>query len=734
MSKRIRAVLLAYFTRRLLWLWFALAGVLSIAIAVASWKQSKGESAEAVSFRRFTAMDVSTSVDLQRLIAENREHELQGLDCHRSWDQFGPALDAQKVGGEQGSSLLRQLRERKQLPEFDRFPNLRVLNLDRCVIFPDDAERLARCQSLEWLSMQHTVVIDRNVSFLSQLKRLDTLILDTLQSAPEQPLKFAAEPPPRLSTLQLGGSPWDQPQALAALSAAPLRTLAIQLSPKSELNRQAVEAIREISTLQQIFVGGYEESQSQFRELTHELSHVRVWHRRFSVNRIFVSACLLYALLAVGAAVLTQVQSTFVVPQSRLWPNYVKAHIAVPVLIGVGAIVLLSTAATFSGVHFKAVFSAQFAISGMMILLSFTQQAFPQFGLRSKTSSSQLSSGVPSKTISQFFGMALLLLFFGGFLWAYQFPYMLESFVLGEMPGVELTLFLGGLALAALSAPLVTRFCVGATEAGLSPLLTFADMQRRQWRTIQAKIPFHLAAVEPASSDAVRWRRWVSLLRAGNPNFLYKTIFASAWIVLIWIVAEALIPAQLGFIPSEAFTNTFRGGIIGGSIVLSLQSALVWWQRRRTFQVELLRPWTRRQLMSAVFAGVAADLALSLTFVFVVFLILNGSQGWGFSTTSVVAIAFAGLAIWALLAAGVFALMTVRHGLLAFLIGYAGCVGVAILMALLIGALRRGADVQASLPLTLPIVAATAILFTMPLAYLAYRRWMRMEWAMIAPP
>ena len=138
MVKRLAAAWLAWRTRRLLWLW-GLAYLMLLASAFRGSGSDSQRTINAVAALDRPAIQVDRRRDLERLIAEGRGAEVESLSCAVDWSDFGPALDIQmlepKIGKAGVDEQLQELHRRKPLPDFDRFPNLRVLDLQGCVIY-----------------------------------------------------------------------------------------------------------------------------------------------------------------------------------------------------------------------------------------------------------------------------------------------------------------------------------------------------------------------------------------------------------------------------------------------------------------------------------------------------------------------------------------------------------------------------------------------------------------------
>lgn len=734
MFKRLAAVLLVYSTRRILWL---LAAVY-LAILGIGWLASspaiRNSPIPAVPDGPPLRSKIDRRDDLKRLVAEGREAEVESLDCQRDWGDFGSALNAQMLNAEQQEAVLAQLHRDRPLPKFDQFPNLRALDLTDCVLFPEDAERLTRCAALEWLSFDRTVVVDRDFNFLPKMQRLDTLILGTLQSAPEQPMKIDSDRLPDVRMLALKYSPADTKQALRLLkNATRLQDLAIH----QHLDAESVDLLRAVPAMRRLFVAGYKDDPSGFRDLRGALPQVRIWHTELEFGLCLATVFLGIATFFLGFGLLSQIQATFSLPTSRLTPRYQMPHWIVPLGIGAAGMFLQTVIASSMSADFSAALSLQVLALGTVSATAVMGSAMPYVVLperRRRVGDDAEGGGSPRKiNMAGIFVIPVVFLFVGAVAIVTLRPYLLESFLLGEMTRVTAGFFLLGtlgMVAAVIYAP---RLAVILNESGLSPVLTIRDAQRRQlqfapgttsaWKRRLARL---LTATRPVS-----WFWQVRAIDCGNPSTFLAAQVRSAWIALLIGTMQGV---MMRFMDSQAPGIQVAAGFsLGFLMLISCGMAFqMRWFRRKAMSRELLYPWTRRQMTLAVFGSCARDAAQSLLIPLLVVPVLNYSLNWRIPMEGLLAGACALVGAVALGTAVTLCLLTVQNGILTCTLGIGGLYGLIFAVVgssmLLVG----GDDLRREqIPEVLLVAAAECLLGALLFTWFAFRRWMQREWGLI---
>jgi hypothetical protein len=141
--------------------------------------------------------------------------------------------------------------------------------------------------------------------------------------------------------------------------------------------------------------------------------------------------------------------------------------------------------------------------------------------------------------------------------------------------------------------------------------------------------------------------------------------------------------------------------------------------------VQLLYPWTRRQLIVSAFAAYTFDVVGVFALLFATLLICNTALGWQLRIPSIAIAAVNFVALSVLLVTGGLWLLTLRHRLLASFLGLVGLMLICCGYFFAYWALRIGVGVGF-------IILGYAGIVTL-LGIAAWRRWMRAEWGMLGP-
>jgi hypothetical protein len=294
-------------------------------------------------------------------------------------------------------------------------------------------------------------------------------------------------------------------------------------------------------------------------------------------------------------------------------------------------------------------------------------------------------------------------------------PYVLESFLLGELPWLSAGFFAVGAALGAAVTALAPRFAVELNEAGIAPVLSMQDIEKRRTVPVLTS-PFRgrLGRLRRPHREPTWWWR-IHALQCGNPDLLGS--------LLIKIVGPiAVVAVCQKFWASPTFSGVFVLLLAGVGWIAALSSCFsIWWQRRKAFSVELLYPWTRRQLALSTFAAYGLDVAGTLALLFMAVVACDVTLDWLWGTNQILTGALIAVSATSLLVTGGLWLFTLRHRLLASFLAF---LSVALLVfffsQIWIVRFWGGVDHVAL------ICALVAILW----GFAAYRRWMCTEWGL----
>jgi hypothetical protein len=484
----------------------------------------------------------------------------------------------------------------------------------------------------------------------------------------------------------------------------------------------AQSAIRHLPNLQTVFVGEFHDDPAGFRRFCQALPGIRVWHLEFNGSRLASTIFLLLATFILGGAVVQQTSAILSLPWSRLYPRFAVPHVIVPIAICIAGVIAESWIARGYGTDFWAAASLQTLGWGVWGTLEFLWVPRRRDAWPARTTGAEYGA-VSTFRARLIEGAALVVLAGGVCYLLFARLYVLESFLLGELPWLTGGLFAAGAALSAAAIAAAPRFVVELGEAGIAPVLSMQDVEKR--RPVSAlSSPFrrrlsHLK--QPRSGATWRWR--IHAIQSGNPDsffFLLRTVVLPIAVVVIF--ARVF---RLGFFLG-AFTLTW--------VALFLFAALsncfwIWWQRRKTFTVQLLYPWTRRELTLATFAAFGLHVAgvLAMLFVAVVISVLACNEQWGRQILHIGPLTVTVAA--SLLITGGLWLLTLQHRLLAGFLGFAGVVLVIACTSLQLSALFF-TDTGYVLTVGVLFNALVAVF----IGLLAYRRWMRAEWGLFGPP
>jgi hypothetical protein len=516
-------------------------------------------------------------------------------------------------------------------------------------------------------------------------------------------------------------TPHRETQWLPFLSA---RSLIVRGQPIGDVEMWfSRSAWKDVSGLEQIFVDEYEDNPAKFQDLCQALPNLHIWHLALNVGRMASVVFLLLATLILEGAVLQQVQATFAVPQSRTYPRFAWPHLLIPLATGTVGIVCASWVARSFGADFWATASVQVFAWGTWSAFAFQVLSLPPVPWR-RGRAARVASNPHSATArwGAWSGAVLALAITVCCSIFIARPYVLESFLLGELPWMNAAFLLIGLALTAATVVLASTFCVLLNETGASPILSMQDAEKRRidHGVLPTRFERRLGGLR-RRSWAPLWLWHIKAMHSGNPDLLAA--------VLIRIVAPiAVVLLCQRFFPFRTFATAFVVLFLGVGWIFALSHAFsTWWQRRKAFSVQLLYPWTRRQMTRAAFAAFALDtlgiLAVLCAVLYAAFVACDAPLGW-YVGTNVLLRAAVGIAVAGLLVAmGGLWLLTLRHRLLASFLAVIG-------VLLLILALVLGGSLVLRTGEALGTVALPFGLLAGLLGLLAWRRWMRSEWGL----
>jgi hypothetical protein len=486
-----------------------------------------------------------------------------------------------------------------------------------------------------------------------------------------------------------------------------------------------VSKIRQLR-IERVFVGGETDDLTGFRKVCDALPGVPVWHWELNGGRIASTVFLLLATLTLGGAVLQQTQAVFSLPLVRTRPGFTVPHLLISLTLAGTGIVAASFIARAFGADFFATAAVQVFAWGAWSAFEFHVLSLPRFTWRRRRAP-QVASDPPAATgrLGGWSGALVLLAIAACLATFIARPYILESFLLGELPWLAAVFLVIGAALGGAAVVLMPTFCVWMNETGASAILSLQDIEKRRVEhgVLTSRFGRHLERLR-RPSRMPRWLWQIHAMRSGNPDLLLSVvvrIVAPVVLVVGLQLASAAVAAPDPDPPiySTAFVLLFLGA--GWLIALS-HTFSNWWQRRKTFSAQLLYPWTRRQLVRSAFVGYAFDALGILAVLFVTLIFCATALAWPLGLRAILSGALAIVLSAALLITGGLWLLTLRHRLLA---GFLAVIGVLLLMTLGMSFLQSGK----SLWRIALFFALVAWLFGLD----AWRRWMKTEWGLFGP-
>lgn len=722
MSKRLAAVLLGLVTRRLLWAWGAV--YLAIMACGLIMSASQGGIPAYPDAALFFDQNPSRS-ELERLLSDGRAAEIEALDCRRGWESASLLRAVRNRPAQEQNAVLQHIRRERELPEFDRFPALRALNLSKCVIFPDDADRLARCRHLEWLSLEGTKFVGADADFLDRLERLETLVagLGTDEAVWARRRRL-----PNLRMLVIGEvEPHLQKQALAAFRDSPrLRSVIINYT---KLSHESVEILKTLPSLTQVFVSAYAADPQAIAELRGQLPHARVWHAEISNGRISAGVLLVLATTCLILCLAGMVWAPFSIPQARLYPRYMPSNLGVLVCVGIFFVVVQSLIATRFEARFLPAFASAMFVIGVVAAAAATPNSRAPVRPGTARPGGRIAETITvlACTLLALFPVFLML---AGFVVFARHRYLIESYLLGELFWWNVTCLFSALALLGIALAGLPRLAVASNERGSAPALTFADMQQRQQ---SAAIGWPYAGWErrlarlPKTPIPPTWHWHVQAIRAAGTH-----TFRTSLTMLVVIIAVISSPHWLIGSAGRRSDPSAAVMLLGMMSMQATQVAVTWWHRRRAFPVHLLFPWSRQEFVKASFCGFGYDVLGTLIAPLLVLPLANAWLRWNLPSDFVVLAAIAFVCVSALASAWLLWVLTFRHRLLATLAVFVGTmllIGVGMVPVLV--KMAAPATVDQSMHATLLAVSTLCVLLATLIVTFAYRRWLRIEWVLI---
>ncbi len=299
-------------------------------------------------------------------------------------------------------------------------------------------------------------------------------------------------------------------------------------------------------------------------------------------------------------------------------------------------------------------------------------------------------------------------------------PYVLESFLLGELPWLAAGFLVTGAILGGAVAVRMPAYSVAMSEAGATPILSLQDVEKR--RVEHGVLPVRFERRLDRLRRPSRLPQWLWQIRAihaGNPDVLMP--------VVVRLVAPIVLVVVLrSYFPSGLFATVFVGLLLAAGTLISVSHIFSnWWQRRKTFSVQLLYPWTRGQLARAAFVAYVFDVLGILAVLFLTLKFCDVALQWRLEM-AVIRLGSMGIALAAaLVVTGGLWLLTLRHRMLASFLAVGG---VLLLCAAMTMAGRLVLDHESHWRIALPFVFLSCVF-----AFDAWRRWMRSEWGLFAP-
>jgi hypothetical protein len=493
-------------------------------------------------------------------------------------------------------------------------------------------------------------------------------------------------------------------------------------------------AWKDVPGLKQIFLDGYEDDPAEFRHLCQALPALHIWHLNLNVGRLSSVFFLLLATLTLGGAVLQQTQAVFSLPHVRTVPGFAVPHLLIPLAIAAAGIVAASLIARAFGSDFWATVAVQVFAWGTWSAFEFHVLSLPRFAWRPRHAS-QVASDPPAATgrLGGWSGSVLLLAIAACLAILVARPYILESFLRGELPWLNVGFLVIGAALGGAAVVLMPTFCVWMNETGATTILSLQDVEKRRVEhgVLAGRFSRQLERLRrPSFMPQWLWR--IHAMRSGNPDLLIPVLVRIVVPVVLVVGLQyflVIVPAPNlveSFLFSPMFATAFVLLFLGAGWLIALSHTFSnWWLRRKTFSAELLYPWTRRQLAQSAFAAYAFDALGILAVLYTTLIFCAVALVWPLGVQAIWSGTLVIVLAAALLITGGLWLLTLRHRLLA---GFLGVVGVLLLIVAMTSAVRF-VQVGASLwHVALPF-ALVAWLFGLD----AWRRWMKTEWGLFGP-
>jgi hypothetical protein len=493
-------------------------------------------------------------------------------------------------------------------------------------------------------------------------------------------------------------------------------------------------SLDKMPALESVYVGDYR-NPVQFRRLCQQLPGIRVWHSELNWGRLASTIFLLLATLTLGGAVLQQTQAVFSLPHARTVPGFALPHLLIPLAITAAGIVAASFIARAFGADFWATAAVQVFAWSVWSAFQFRAVSLPRFTWRPRHTS-PVASDPPAANgrLGGWSGSVLLLAIAACLAIFIARPYILESFLLGELPWLAAGFLLIGAALGSAVLIVMPTYCVSMNESGATAILSLQDVEKRRAEhgVLTGRFGRRVERLR-RPGFMPRWLWQIHAMRSGNPDLLVP--------VVVRIVVPVMLVVGLRYFlllgeppikrlapqPGEMFLTAFVLLFLGAGWLIALSHTFSnWWQRRKVFSVELLYPRTRRQLARSAFAAYAFDALGILAVLYTTLLFCADALVWPLDLRAIGSGILVIVLAAALLITGGLWLLTLRHRLLA---GFLSVIGVLLLIVAMTSA-ARFVQVGASLwHVALPF-ALVAWLFGLD----AWRRWMKTEWGLFGPP
>jgi hypothetical protein len=502
---------------------------------------------------------------------------------------------------------------------------------------------------------------------------------------------------------------------------------------RGSAHRDNVDAVRaaldNLPNLERIYIGGYNDA-VHFQRVRDRLPGIRVWHLELNGGRLASTLFLLLATLTLGGAVLQQSQAFFSLPQARIFPRYVAPHLLfLGMISGLGIVVATLIAGNY-GDDLWAAAAVQVFAWGAWSAFDFRVLALPgsPFGSRRFARIAGNRPAARTPVAGGQFGGAVLLaaatVCCGIFI---ARPYVLESYLLGELPWLTAAFLLTGGILGGAVALRMPAYCVTMSEVGATPILSLQDMEKR--RVERGVLPIRFERRLDRLRRRGRMPAWLWQIRAmhsGNPDLLMPVVVRIVAPIVLVVLLDHFWPSSLFPWPSRLFSTLLVGLLLAAGWLISLSHIFSnWWQRRKTFSVQLLYPWTRGQLARAAFVAYVFDVLGILAVLLATLTFCDVALRWRLEMPLIrlgsLAIALAA----ALLVTGGLWLLTLRHRMLASFLAVGG---VLLLCAAMTVAGRLVMDHESHWRIALPFAFLSCVF-----GFDAWRRWMRSEWGLFGP-